>query len=102
MCNRTHAVKRLVPKKAECSGEVTGQVDYMPVGHEQRGWKGEVGAYAYSLRQSKFVKIYAVRSADAHEAVQTLRDYLTTVIPYVTDQLTCIQTDAGSQFMSNT
>ncbi len=102
VCNRTHAVKRPVPKRAECSGEVTVQVDYMPVGREEKGWKGEVGAYVYSLRQSKIVKTYAVRGTDAHEAVQTLRDYLTTVIPYVAEKLTCVQTDAGSQFMSKT
>ncbi len=69
------------------------------MGREERGWKGEVGAYVYSLRQSKIIKTYTARSADAHEAVQTLRDYLTTVIPYVTNKLTCIQTDAGSQFI---
>ncbi len=67
-------------------------------GQDERGWKGEVGAYVYSCRTSKILKVYPVKDATAHEATETLKDYLANVKPYIKKTITCIQTDAGSQF----
>ncbi len=49
-CNVTNPHKRPVPKHAERSGEVTAQVDYMPMGHDCKGLNGEVGVYVCSSR----------------------------------------------------
>ncbi len=64
------------------------QVDYMPVGHPERGWKGEVGAYIYSSRESKVVKTYPVKNASAKSASETLGDYMTTVAPSTNENFT--------------
>ncbi len=42
-CRLTHPKWRPVPNTAERSGKVTVQVDYMPMGQVEKGWKGEVG-----------------------------------------------------------
>ncbi len=101
VCNLTKPLRRPVPTKAESSGEITVQVDYMPVGVTEKGWRGEVGAYIYSLRKSKLIKAYGVKDAGVESAVQTLKNYVKDIIPYVNDKITCVQTDAGSQFTSH-
>ncbi len=98
ICNRTKPIRRQVPKTAEISGENTVQVDYMPVGHNKKGWKGEVGAYIYSQRKSKIVKAFTVQGAGTEEAAETLRSYIRDIVPYFKDRPTSVQTDAGSQF----
>ncbi len=66
----------------------------------ERGWKGEVGAYVYSCRTSKILKVYPIRNATAQEAAETLKDYLLNVTRHLKKKTTCIQTDAGSQFVT--
>ncbi len=39
-----------------------------------------------------------MKNATAEEAADTLKDYLVSVRPYLKKTITCIQTDAGSQF----
>ncbi len=89
-----------MPSHAERSGQVTVQVDFMPIGQEYRGLNGEVGAYIYSSRYSKVVKSYPVKSASAKEAAQALEKYCTCVLPFLGENIDCFQTDAGTQFMS--
>ncbi len=48
VCRTTKPSRRPVPAKAERSGQTTVQVDYMPMGHEEKGWRGEVGAYHHT------------------------------------------------------
>ncbi len=48
ICKLTHPKRRKVPKIAERSGLIAVQVDYMPMGHDEKGWKGEVGAYVFN------------------------------------------------------
>ncbi len=98
ICSAMRPVRRPVPNTAERSSEVVVQVDYMPMGQGETGWKGEVGAYVYSCRTSKILKAYPVRNATAQEAAETLTDYLVNVTLYLKKKITCIQTDAGSQF----
>ncbi len=62
ICSTMKPVRRPVPNKAERSGEIVVQVDYMPMGQGETGWKGEVGAYVYSCRISKILKAYPVRN----------------------------------------
>ncbi len=100
ICNLTKPIRRPVPHEAERSGETTVQIDYMPVGAAEKGWRGQVGAYVFSLRESKIVKAYAVNDAGKENALQSLRSYLKDVLPYVAEKVTCVQTDAGSQFTS--
>ncbi len=82
-CLKTKPNRRPVPKVPERSGDIVVQVDYMPVGHLERGWKDEVGAYVYSSRKSKVIKTYPVKDASARSASQTLEDYMTTVGPRI-------------------
>ncbi len=56
VCKLTHPKKRNVPKIDERSGSVLIQIDYMPMGCEEKGWKGETGTYVFSSRHSKLVK----------------------------------------------
>ncbi len=99
-CQLTNPRRRPVPSHAERSGQVTVQVDFMPIGQEYRGLNGEVGAYVYSCRYSKVVKSYPVRLASAKEAAQSLEKYCTCVLPFLGENIDCFQTDAGTQFMS--
>ncbi len=57
ICLRSKPNRRLFPKTPEKSGDIVVQVDYMPVGHSETGWKGEVGAYVYSSRESVAVLV---------------------------------------------
>ncbi len=77
ICHLTRPMRRPVPKKAERSGHATVQVDYMPIGANERGWKGEVGAYIFSSRKSKLLKVYPVQDATSVEATRALANYLT-------------------------
>ncbi len=52
----------------------------MPVRVTEKGWRGEVGAYIYSLRKSKIVKAYNVKDAGVESAVQTLRNYVKDIV----------------------
>ncbi len=72
----------------------------MPVGHPERGWKGEVGAYVYSSRGSNVVKVYPVKGASTREVIETLDNYMTMVAPDTNEKFTHVQTDPGSQFTS--
>ncbi len=74
-CQLTRPMRRPVPKKPENSGKVTVQVDYMPMGHDEKGWKGEVGSYVYSHRPSKLVKVYPMNNAATEEAIKSLKKY---------------------------
>ncbi len=74
------------------------QVDYMPMGHDETGWKNEVGAHVYSSRTSKIVKAYPVKDASTDSAIQTLKMYCKTIIPRLKEKVDCLQTDAGTQF----
>ncbi len=74
------------------------RVRNMPMGHDERGWKGEVGAYVYSSRHSKVVKAYPVRDATTVSAVETLKKYCNSILPFLGEKIDCIQTDAGTQF----
>ncbi len=84
VCRTTIPSRRPIPSKAERSGQTTVQVDYMPMGREERGWRGEVGAYVYSHRIYKIIKAYPTTSANTNDAVSTLDHYLTHVAPYFT------------------
>ncbi len=99
-CQLTNPRRRHVPSHAERSGQVTVQVDFMPIGQEYRGLNGEVGAYVYSSRYSKMVKSYPVGSVSAKEAAQSLEKYCTCILPFLGENVDCFQTDAGTQFMS--
>ncbi len=99
-CNLTKPIRRPVPKTAERSGENTIQVNYMPVGHSEKGWKGEVGAYVYSLRRCKIDNAYTVRGAGTEEAAETLRSYIKDIVPCLDNKPTCIQTDARNQLVT--
>ncbi len=100
ICLRSKPNRRPVPKPPEKSGDIVVQVDYMPVGHHERGWKGEVSAYVYSSRESKVVKVYTIKDAMTKEAIETLEDYITAVAPDLSKKFTQVQTDPGSQFTS--
>ncbi len=100
VCNLTKPMRRPVPHQAEKSGEITVQVDYLPTGREEIGWKGEVGAYVFASRQSKIVKVIPVKSATSKEAAEALDIFLTSVAPFMREKITCIQSDAGSQFLT--
>ncbi len=98
ICTLTKPMRRPVPNAAKRSGETVVQVDYMPMGKGEKGWKGEVGTHVYSCRTSKILKVYPVKNSTATEAMETLKGYLINVRPYLEKKITCIQTDAGSQF----
>ncbi len=100
-CMLTNPKKRPVPSHPERSGQVTVQVDFMPIGQEVKGLKGEVGAYVYSSRPSKMIRAYPVRSISAKEAAISLNKFCTGVLPFLGEQVNCIQTDAGTQFTSS-
>ncbi len=99
-CQLTHPRRRPVPKTAERSGRVTVQVDYMPMGHAEKVWKGEVGAYVSSSRSSKLLKAYPVTSASAIDAAHSLDKYCKFVLPYLGEKVDCIQMDVGNQFIN--
>ncbi len=100
ICLRTKPNRRPVPTTPERSEDIVVQVDYIPVGHSERGWKGEVGAYVFSSRKSKVVKTYPVKDASARGASETLEDFMTMVAPNVNENFTHVQSDPGSQFTS--
>ncbi len=100
ICAETKPQRQPISKKATKSGETVVQVDYMPMGYKERGWKGEVGAYVFTSRASKIVKVYPVKSLEATHAAESLSDYLTFIVPYMKEKITCIQTDVGTQFTS--
>ncbi len=100
ICRKTLPKRREVRKFAERSGQTVIQVDYMPVGHDERGRNGEVGAYVFSSRYSKIMKAYPVKTASAKEAASALEKYCVYIIPYMSEEVECIQTDAGTQFLS--
>ncbi len=95
-CSAIKPMRRPVPNVTRRSGETVVQVDYMPMGQDKRGWKGEVGTYVYSCRASKILKVYTVKNATAEEAADTLKDYLVSVRPYLKKNITCIQTYAAA------
>ncbi len=97
-CKKTSPRRRPVPTSAERSGLITVQADYMPMGRNELGWKGEVGAYVFSDRPSKTVKVYPVTNANADTALLALEHYLTFAASDLTYDIQCVQTDAGSQF----
>ncbi len=97
----TNPRRRPVPTTAERSGLATVQVDFMPMGRNEVGWKDEVGAYIFSDRSSKVVQVYPVTSVSAGAAILALEQYLTYVVNSLTDRVECVQTDAGSQFMTD-
>ncbi len=99
-CKLTNPKKRPVPSNAERSGNVTVQVDFMPMGHDCKGLNGEIGAYVYSRKYSKIMKSYPVKTASTKEAVLALDAFCTGVLPFLGENVDCIQTDAGTQFMS--
>ncbi len=63
ICLKTKPMRRPVTNIAKRSGESVVQVDYMPMGQGEIGWKGETGAYVYSCRSHKLLKVYPVRNA---------------------------------------
>ncbi|MCP3666926.1 MAG: transposase family protein, partial [Gammaproteobacteria bacterium] len=83
------------------SGLATVQVDYMPMGRDELGWKGEVGAYIFSDRTSKVVKAYPVTGTSTEAAILALEHYLIYVADTLTHKIECIQTDAVSQFVAD-
>ncbi len=99
-CQLTHPSRCPVPHTAERSGKVTVQVDYMPMGQTEKGWKGEVGAYIFSSRSSKLLKAYPVKNASTLDAVDSIEKYCKFVLPFLGEKVDCIQTDAGNQFTS--
>ncbi len=99
-CQLTHPRRRPIPRTAERSGKVVVQVDYMPFDQEEKGWKGEVGAYVFSSRPSKLLKAYPVTTASAEDAARSLKKYCTSILPLLGEKVDCIQTDAGTQFNS--
>ncbi len=99
-CQLTHPRRRPVPKTAERSGKVVVQVDYMPLGQQEKGWRGEVGAYVFSSRSSKLLKAYPVTTASAEDAAQALQKYCTSILPLLGEKVECMQADAGTQFNS--
>ncbi len=99
-CQLTHPRRRPIPKTAERSGKVVVQVDYMPSGQQEKGWKGEVGAYVFSSRSSKLLKAYPVITASAEDAAHALQKYCTSILPLLGEKVECMQTDAGTQFNS--
>ncbi|MCP3666698.1 MAG: DDE-type integrase/transposase/recombinase [Gammaproteobacteria bacterium] len=99
-CRLTYPSRRPMPHTAERSGKVTVQVDYMPMGQMEKGWKGEVGAYVFSSRSSKLLKAYPVKNASTLDAVDSLEKYCKFVLPFLGEKVDCIQTDAGNQFTS--
>ncbi len=99
-CMLTNPKRRPVSSRPERSGQVTVQVDFMPIGQEVKWLKGEVGAYVYSSRHSKMIRAYPVRSVSAKEAATSLDKFCTGVLPFLGEQVNCIQTDPGMQFTS--
>ncbi len=99
-CQLTNPRRRPVPRNAERSGQITVQVAFMPIGYEHKGLNDEVGAYVYSNKHSKIMKSYPVTSASVKEAAQSLEKYCTCVLPFLGENVDCIQTDAGTQFTS--
>ncbi len=72
------------------------------MGHDEKGGNGEVGSYVFSSRTSKIVKVYPVRNASSEEAVKSLKRYCIHILHFLQEKVNCIQTDAGTQFMSKT
>ncbi len=99
-CQLTRPRKRPIPRAAERSGKVVVQVDYMPLGQEEKGWRGEAGAYMFSSRSSKLLKAYPVTTASAEDAARSLEKYYISILPLLGEKVDCTQTDAGTQFNS--
>ncbi len=74
-CQLTHPWRHPVPKTAESSDSTAVQVDYMPMGQHEKGWRDEIGAYIFSSRASKMPKVYPVTSAFAEDAAYSLEKY---------------------------
>ncbi len=100
-CQLSIPSRRPIPRQAERSGDIVVQVDYVPIGHGDVGWKGEVGFYLYCSRTSKIAKAYPVKVASAETAVETLKSYCANVIPFLAEKVNCIQTDSGTQFVTD-
>ncbi len=98
-CQLIHPWRRPVPKTAECSDSTVVQVDYMPMGQHEKGWRDEIGAYIFSSRASKVPKDYSVTIASAEDAPYSLEKYFMYVLPLLRE-VECVQTDAGGQFNS--
>ncbi len=79
-CKLAYPWRRPVPKIAERSGETTVQVDYMSLGHSEKGWKGETGAYVFSHRTNKIIKVYPVKTANVNDALSAVDHYLTHIL----------------------
>ncbi len=76
-------------------------IDSVPIERkERRGWREEVGMYAFAVRQSKLTAVYPVRGASSREAVQILEEFLINARNTWKIKLTMVQTDQGTQFMS--
>ncbi|MCP3661907.1 MAG: hypothetical protein GY696_05320 [Gammaproteobacteria bacterium] len=100
VCRTTNPRRRPVLTVAERSGLATVQVDYMPMGRDELGWKGEVGAYIFSDRTSKIVEAYPITGTSTEAAILALEHYLIYVASTLTHKIECIQTDAGNQFVT--
>ncbi len=84
-----------IPSAVAHSGEVVVQVDGMPW---KGGYGGQSGAVTFSHRVNKVVYVYPYRNKS--DAVKILDNYLTNQLPRLCPQATCIQTDAGTEFLS--
>ncbi len=100
VCKTTKPRRRPVPTVAERSELATVQVDYMPMGRDELGWKGEMGAYIFSGRTSKIVKAYPVTGTSTEAGILALEHYLIYIASSLTHKIECIQTDAGRQFVT--
>ncbi len=77
------------------SGEVVVQMDGMPW---KGGYGGQSGAIVFSHRANKMMHAYPYRHKS--EAVAILDMHLVQQLPKLQPPATCIQTDAGTEFLS--
>ncbi len=84
-----------IPRMTTHSGEVVVQADGMPW---KGGYKGQSGAITFSHRINKVVHVYPY--CHKSEAVKIIDDYLTRQLPRLRPRATCVQTDAGTEFLS--
>ncbi len=84
-----------IPSVATRSGEVVVQVDGMPW---KGGYRGQSGAITFSHRVNKIVYVYPY--CNKSEAARILDEYVTHKLPKLQPRATCIQTDAGTEFLS--
>ncbi len=83
-----------IPNTVTHSGEVVVQVDGMPW---KGGYKGQSGAITFSHRTNKIVHVYPY--CHKSEAAKILDEYVTQQLPKLRPRVTCIQTDAGTEFL---